>query len=100
MANYDLSNKDRKYFIDGNIYNCPFCNRRHIKYEVSDRFSFWWTREKMCFGYIVKCKDCLHASMHLSHYNLVSNYGSFSWPLEQRIKSQDDFGSPIVIEAP
>ncbi len=30
----DLSGKDSKYFVDGRTYNCPFCNRRNVSYEV------------------------------------------------------------------
>jgi hypothetical protein len=30
----DLSDYDDKYFIDANVYNCPFCKRRHVSYSV------------------------------------------------------------------
>ncbi len=52
MDQLDLSHKDRKYFIDGSVYNCPFCNRRNVKYAIVDRFHFLWKRDKRCYGYI------------------------------------------------
>lgn len=36
----DQSHLDLKYFIDDEIYNCAFCNRRHVSYTVESVFSF------------------------------------------------------------
>jgi len=62
---------DKKYFIDQYVYNCPFCNRRNVKYIVINRFSFNWSENKECFIYLVKCTDCDKVSMHLSNENIV-----------------------------
>lgn len=62
----DESFLDTKYFIDDDVYNCPFCNRRHVSYVVSEHWSFDWTREKKCYGYCVRCLSCNCESMHLS----------------------------------
>lgn len=62
----DMAALDRRYFIDAHVYNCPFCNRRHVKYIVLDQFSFNWTDEKRCHGYLVRCESCKLTSMHLS----------------------------------
>ncbi|MGN6517598.1 MAG: hypothetical protein ACTHLR_17360 [Rhizomicrobium sp.] len=62
----DMSNLDEKYFIDESVYNCPFCNRRHVSYKVVGRFKFDWTQEKPCNGFLVKCDSCANISMHLS----------------------------------
>lgn len=64
----DQSELDRKYFIDDDKYNCPFCNRRSIVYSHHDSFNFDWSEEKSCFGYIIKCKGCNNLSLHLSYY--------------------------------
>ena len=62
----DQSELDRKYFIDGKIYNCPFCNRRHVSYTVEQTFSFNWSNEKTCNVTILSCDSCGKQSLHLS----------------------------------
>jgi hypothetical protein len=62
----DQSELDRKYFIDDSVYNCPFCNRRHVVYDMRDIFEFDWSAEKKCFAYLVQCASCKHVSMDLS----------------------------------
>ena len=46
----DQSHLDQKYFIDSKIYNCPFCNRRHVRYFIVESFLFDWSLEKKCYG--------------------------------------------------
>ncbi len=70
----DASFLDQKYFIDEHIYNCPFCNRRHVSYRIIDRFDFHWTVDKHCFGYLVKCESCSHQSMHLAFSEVSTRY--------------------------
>ena len=62
----DLSHLDDKYFIDEYVYNCPYCNRNNVPYEVEGSFQFDWSKEKECYGYLVKCRSCHNSSMHLS----------------------------------
>ena len=62
----DKSYLDRKYFIDGEVYNCPFCNRNNVKYTLISGSDFDWSTEKKCYIYLVKCSSCNHKSMHLS----------------------------------
>jgi hypothetical protein len=62
----DRSDLDTKYFIDPYVYNCPFCNRRNVRYEIKEVTSFNWSINKNCFVYFVKCSDCKNVSMHLS----------------------------------
>lgn len=70
----DKSYLDKKYFIDPEVYNCPFCNRRNVQYTLTRNFTFHWRQNKPCFGYLVKCNSCDNYSMHLSfeelHYRL------------------------------
>ena len=41
---------DTKYFIDPDIYNCPFCNRRHVSYSNQGYVFFNWSNsKKMCY---------------------------------------------------
>ena len=54
----DQSHLDNRYFVDTTIYNCPFCNRRHVSYSVVQSVKFDWTDKKRCFGYFVQCHSC------------------------------------------
>lgn len=82
----DQSEKDKKYFIDEHVYNCPFCKRRNVSYWVYNSFDFDWTNNKKCYGYIVRCSSCKKESMHLSNKNInirtpagwSVDYGNFS----------------------
>lgn len=74
---YDQSYLDRKYFIDKNKYNCPYCNRKSITYSVIGNFSFDWSNEKSVYGYLVKCggDSCGQTSLHLSNHHIgLYNY--------------------------
>lgn len=62
----DLSHLDKKYFIDPYIYNCPFCKRNNVSYEMVSHFDFDWSENKKCYGYIVRCSSCKKESFHLS----------------------------------
>jgi len=63
----DMSELDKKYFVDQGSYNCPFCNRRNVSYGLEGRFVFNWSDEKSCFIYLVRCFSCRNISMHLSY---------------------------------
>jgi hypothetical protein len=62
----DQSHLDSKYFIDESIYNCPFCNRRHVTYENLGYRSFGWSKEKACYAWLVECNSCANKSLHLT----------------------------------
>ncbi|MBE9531494.1 MAG: hypothetical protein IME98_01660 [Proteobacteria bacterium] len=62
----DLSHLDNLYFVDEYVFNCPYCNRNNVPYEVEGNFQFDWSKEKECYGYLVKCRSCHNTSMHLS----------------------------------
>lgn len=68
----DLSHLDKKYFIDAYIYNCPFCKRNHVSYEMVGNFAFNWGENKICHGYLIRCNSdgCEKVSMHLSFKEL------------------------------
>lgn len=90
----DQSYLDKKYFIDNWVYNCPFCNRRNLRYEITDTFEFDWTDAKECFGYLVKCFSCENTSMHLSfEYFMDSSKYRFS-------KTIKDIDSKIFYSVP
>lgn len=67
MTGEDRSYLDKKYFIDPYVYNCPFCNRRSVKYSLTSHRRFNWSESKVCFVYFVMCNDCGYVSMHLSY---------------------------------
>lgn len=79
----DSSYLDKKCFIDQQVYNCPFCNRRHVKYSLTGKLSFDWAENKKCFIYIVKCESCEKQSMHLSNEDIArfrhSRMGKSTW---------------------
>lgn len=66
----DQSHLDTKYFIDDVIYNCPFCNRRNVKYEYMGTSGFDWSTNKDCGIWRIKCSSCKKISMHLTFDNL------------------------------
>ena len=70
----DQSYLDERYFVDENVYNCPFCNRRHVSYSIYARQSFDWTQNRKCYVYFVQCHSCGSKSMHLSYTDLETNW--------------------------
>ena len=66
----DQSFLDDQYFVDETVYNCPFCNRRHVRYSVYDMCSFDWTPENKCYAYFVVCHSCRKESMHLTNEDI------------------------------
>ena len=62
----DESYLDERYFVDEYVYNCPFCNRRHVAYTLATYLLFDWAENKRCYVYIVCCHSCAKSSMHLS----------------------------------
>lgn len=69
----DLSHLDKKYFIDTDVYNCPFCKRNNVKYGLIGNFRFDWTLDKQCYGYLIKCSSCNNISLHLSFNDIRQN---------------------------
>ncbi len=66
----DQSHLDSRYFVDATVYNCPFCNRRHVRYFVYDHEQFDWTDKKPCYCFFVRCGSCGKSSMHLTFQSL------------------------------
>lgn len=66
----DQSDLDRKYFVDNEHYNCPFCNRNHIPFSIIAYRSFDWETEKKCYYYVIRCANCSKESLHLSWHDI------------------------------
>lgn len=66
----DHSHLDAKYFLGIDTYNCPFCNRRHVKYQNLGCERFNWSNQKICNIWRVKCASCEKVSMHLTFQQL------------------------------
>lgn len=79
----DQSHLDKRYFVDATIYNCPFCNRRHVSYSIYRSTRFDWTQSKPCYAYFVRCHSCNNDSMHLSFEEIPTTQiminGSVRW---------------------
>jgi len=88
----DQSFLDEQYFVDEHVYNCPFCNRRHVAYVIVDKQQFDWSESKKCSVYFVKCKSCGRSSMHLSFEAIpLHQYQDGSWVYRfQRSAGLDD----------
>ena len=67
----DHSFLDDKYFIDSHVYNCPFCNRRNVLYQIVERHQFNWAEDKICYVFIANCTSCGNRSMHLSYNDIA-----------------------------
>ena len=91
----DDSALDGKYFIDNTVYNCPFCNRRHVSYSVIGYLQFDWGPEKKCHVHTVRCSSCGKQSMHLSYeqiaYYIHSNSGHSYWYFDGGIEDIDSY---------
>lgn len=85
---HDQSHLDRKYFIDREKYNCPYCNRKSIVYSVIEKFSFNWSNERTVYGFRVRCggDTCNRISLHLSNYDIEIFNNDF-WTVPTRDES-------------
>lgn len=70
MNKDDQSHLDSKYFLGPDVYNCPFCNRRHVKYNNLGYVVFHWSNQKNCAVWRVQCASCEKISMHLTYQDL------------------------------
>ena len=73
----DQSHLDERYFVDETVYNCPFCNRRHVSYSIYGEQQFDWTQDKKCYVYFVRCHSCKNRSMHLSYEILDTHSNNY-----------------------
>jgi len=91
----DSSHLDLKYFIDDTVYNCPFCNRRNVKYSYLQTNAFDWSNSKRCAIWKVKCSSCEKVSMHLT-FNELQHKG---WTATH-FKDDIDIDSEIFYSVP
>ena len=79
----DQSQLDSLYFIDPYRYNCPYCNRRHVTYNIANTYTFDWSEKKICHVIFVRCESCKKDSMHLTFDVIVGgNYGAYQFNVE------------------
>jgi len=91
----DKSQLDTKYFIDPTVYNCPFCNRRNVKYENKGVVSFDWSVNKPCYIWLIACSSCKKKSMHLTFQNIEYEHSKV-----YRFKGSIDIDSAIFYSVP
>ena len=95
----DQSHLDERYFVDENVYNCPFCNRRHVSYSIYGTQHFNWTQDKNCYVYFVRCHSCKNRSMHLSYEELdTSIYNTYGRRTGWRFDFSDNADIPKLID--
>lgn len=88
---FNESDIDNKYFIDGEKYNCPFCQTRSVKYNVTNTLKYDASNNKTNYLYLVSCEHCNKISYHLSEYQLASlsnlilgkTHGYFVYPIQE-----------------
>ena len=88
----DQSHLDHRYFVDSKIYNCPFCNRRHVAYSIVSHVEFDWTDEKRCQVFFVRCHSCEKELMHLT-FKLDMLKSSTDWLRFDLPSDGDDEGA-------
>jgi hypothetical protein len=66
----DQSALDQRYFISDDTYNCPFCNRGSVGYQLVREVRFDWTDSQSVWAYFAQCVSCRKISMHLSKQHL------------------------------
>jgi hypothetical protein len=93
----DESYLDLKYFIDPEVYNCPFCNRRNVVYYLSYVRTFNWTENRTCYVYFVTCNSCNKESMHLSFEAI---HEEFQYPYRIKFQSNIDLDSKVFYSVP
>ena len=91
----DQSHLDSKYFLGFDTYNCPFCNRRHVKYSNLGRDVFNWSNKKVCAIWRVKCNSCEKVSMHLTFQELQDPNTQYS-----RFKKDVDLDQAFFYSVP
>jgi hypothetical protein len=95
----DQSHLDSKYFVDEYVYNCPFCNRRHVAYHLYDMVSFDWSAKKKCSCFFVRCESCGGKSMHLTFENIkVAHIGNVSGNRRFRFAEEDEGGPALPLD--
>ena len=98
---YDESHLEKRYFVDGKKFNCPYCKIRSIEYRIVDTGDFDWTRAKKCYFYVVKCVNCQKESFHLSNFQIFrsdSDSSHFYMPPHHWAKMQENRSARVPIQ--
>ncbi|MBU1095827.1 MAG: hypothetical protein KKB34_05035 [Bacteroidetes bacterium] len=95
----DMSHLDKKYFIDENVFNCPYCNRNNVTYKLVNSYNaFDWSNDKKCHVYFVRCKSCQKMSMHLSFEDIGN--GNLKAYSNYTFQSNIDIDSKLFYSVP
>lgn len=95
----DMSYLDKKYFIDDHVYNCPFCNRNNVAYNLTGDSSFDWSNSKKCYMFFVTCNSCQKHSLHLSYENITVKPTPLGY-YNPRFRNDIDIDSHIFYSVP
>lgn len=95
----DKSYLDKNYFIDREVYNCPFCNRNNVSYHIKRWDSFDWSKTKKCFVYFAECSSCDQISMHLSYKKIITET-NYAYSTHIKFLEDIDIDSEIFYSVP
>ena len=87
----DKSYLDKKYFIDKNVFNCPFCNRCNVTYYVTNGITFNWNGDKKCYVYTTQCNSCSKTSMHLSFTDIKIEEFRVPYAMHSALRRRFDY---------
>lgn len=96
----DESSLDSKYFIDREVYNCAFCNRRNVVYHIVNVLRFNWNAQKLCYVYMIRCSSCSRISMHLSFDPIHEDVGTYVNTTTKKFKHNIDLDAFMFYSVP
>lgn len=94
----DQSYLDRKYFIDNEVYNCPFCNRNNVSYKILRNFLIDWNNQQKCDVIFVRCSSCQKESIHLTFDENICEDDAHGY--NTKFKPDIDIDSKIFFSEP
>lgn len=66
----DKTPLDQNAFSEPPVYDCPYCGRRNVKYQIIGRSIFDESRNETCFLWFIECSVCNKQSWRLSYDGL------------------------------
>jgi hypothetical protein len=88
---------EKKYFIDQNKYNCPYCGTHAVQYRINFSSSFDWNKQKKATYFIVSCTHCYMQSFHLTYTkDFILSLGGLNY----KFNTEQDIDGHIFFSVP